>query len=195
MNKKTTIIIASNNAGKIKELQQMLGDLYEVKGMREAGFNLNPEENAPDFKGNALIKAEALAQLTDSIVVADDSGLCCEALNGAPGVITARYAGENATNEENVKKLLLDLKGIKNRKAHFVCSIALIRNNLPYIFEGKVDGEITESVCGEGGFGYDPVFKPIGWDKTFAESTSAEKNAISHRANAVKKMVQFLLAE
>lgn len=195
MNKKTTIIIASNNTGKIKELQQMLGDLYEVKGMREAGFNLNPEENAPDFKGNALIKAEALSQLTDSIVVADDSGLCCEALNGAPGVITARYAGENATNEENVKKLLSDLKGIKNRKAYFVCSIALIRNKLPYIFEGKVDGEITEKITGEGGFGYDPVFKPIGWDKTFAESTATEKNAISHRANAVKKMVQFLLAE
>ena len=135
-----------------------------------------------------------LAKLHPGIsIIADDSGLCVDALDGAPGVYSARYSGPDATSEKNNLKLLESLKGVENRAAHFVCVLALMHNGLEYVFEGKVQGTIATSLSGSEGFGYDPLFIPEGYDKSFADLDPAIKKEISHRANAVKQLKNFLM--
>jgi XTP/dITP diphosphohydrolase len=182
------ILIATGNAGKLKEFRHMLGSEYEVLGLADIDFEGDIVEDAETFSENALIKARVLHAHTGLAVLADDSGLEVDFLNGAPGVRTARYAGENATSEENITKLMGALKDVdvKKRGARFQCALAWITNNSEeFVFEGSCDGAISETVRGAGGFGYDPVFIPSGFDISFAEMTGDEKKVLSHRGKAL----------
>jgi len=149
-------------------------------------------EDQPTLEGNALKKARYVGEMTGLPSLSDDTGLEVEALNGAPGVFSARYAGENVTYQENVLKLLSEMEGKQNRRAQFKTVMAYIGSEGEYTFEGVVPGEILDFQKGDGGFGYDPVFLPNGFDKTFAELDSKTKNSISHRARAIQKFIGFL---
>jgi len=186
------LIFCSGNKHKAAEMQLLMPAWLEVKSMREVGVLEEIVENGSTFAENALIKARYVSQKTGLSVFSDDSGLVVDSLNGAPGIFSARYAGPNATSVDNVHKLLSELKGESNRKAHFICVIALIYNKKEILFEGRVDGLIKQEIAGEGGFGYDPVFVPVGYNQTFAELDAAVKSKISHRALAVRKMVEWL---
>ncbi|MFM7176394.1 MAG: RdgB/HAM1 family non-canonical purine NTP pyrophosphatase [Bacteroidota bacterium] len=186
------LIFCSGNKHKASEIQLLMPDWLHVKSMREVGVFDDIIEDGTTFEENALIKARYVAQKSNLPVFSDDSGLVVDTLNGGPGIYSARYAGPDATSVENVQKLLTELKGVSNRKAHFVCVIALIINGKEMLFDGRVDGLITQETVGVGGFGYDPIFIPDGYRQTFAELDSAVKNRISHRALAVKKMVEWL---
>ena len=186
------LLFASSNKGKTTEIKSLLNGLYEVKDLNDIGFFDDIPETGGTLEENALIKARFLCKLKHADCFADDSGLMVEALNGEPGVHSARYAGDEKDPSKNIDLLLDRLVGKTNRKASFVTVIALILGNEQYLFEGRIDGHISEERRGEKGFGYDPVFIPDGYDKSFAEMTSDEKNAISHRAKAVKKLVDFL---
>ena len=193
MNKKD-IIIASGNQHKIEEVKAILSPLgYYVRSMKEVGIDLDVEETGQSFEENAILKARALGKVTKEIVLADDSGLEVEILNNEPGVYSARYSGSRDM-EQNIDLLLKNLANKSNRKAAFITVISLLLDGKEYFFEGRVEGEITPDKRGDKGFGYDPVFIPEGHHKTFAEMTEEEKNAISHRAIAVKKLVDFLLS-
>lgn len=186
------IFIASANKHKISELRQMLAPLgIELYSALDYPNTDEVDEDQPDLRGNALKKARFWHEKTGLPTLADDTGLEVEALSGAPGVYSARYAGSNATYGDNLRKLLSEMKGVENRKARFRTVAALVddRENL---FEGICEGEITIEPKGSKGFGYDPVFKPDGFDKTFAELSSGEKNRISHRGKALEKVVRFL---
>lgn len=186
------LLIASNNAGKVNEIKSMLPHL-QVFSLKDAGIDVDVVEDKDSFSGNALKKAQEIAKLHPEYwVLADDSGLCCNALNGAPGIYTARYAGENATNADNIEKLLKALKDENDRSAHFFCALAFCRDGLSYVFEGKVDGQIAHKIEGDGGFGYDPVFIPTTYQNTFAELDSGIKKKISHRNEALKKFMAFI---
>lgn len=187
-------VLATNNAHKAQELEQMLHGLVVLKTLKDVGFTEDIIEDADTFAGNALIKARTVYEATENNTIADDSGLVVETLNGAPGIYSARYAGVGATDGDNVKKLLTEMEGKANRKAYFVCVIALVINGLEYVFEGRVYGTIAEEIKGAAGFGYDPVFIPEGHTRSFAEFASEEKNTISHRSEAVKKLKHFLEA-
>ena len=194
------LIIASNNAGKIREIKEILGSHFDgVLSAREAGADIDPEENADSFMGNALIKAKAYAELfPDDAVLADDSGLCVDALNGAPGIYSARFAGEGHNDEANKKKLLEEMKDVpfEKRNAHFACAMALIRGGKADIEAlGRVDGKIMFTERGENGFGYDPLFlyEPTGL--SFAEMDAESKNAVSHRHNALMLVLAALAEE
>ena len=192
------IVLASSNKHKITELKTILSAVLdgmdiEVITLKEAGIDTEIDENGTTFDENALIKANVAAS-TGMIGVADDSGLVVDALNGAPGVYSARYAGEHGNDKANNQKLLRELEGSKDRKAHFACSIACAfpDGRDPIIVQGRVDGEILCEERGEGGFGYDPLFWVESFGKTLAEMTAEEKNSISHRANALKNFaVEF----
>lgn len=188
------IIAATNNIGKVREIKSILGELgIEVISQKEAGINLEVEENGKTFSENALIKARAINKITNLPVVADDSGLCVDALNGAPGIYSARYAGENATDEDRINKLLNELKGSCDRSAHFTSAAAfVIDEKTEYVAEGLVFGEILDKPCGNGGFGYDPVFYSPELSKSFGEATPEEKNKISHRYRAFTKLKEIL---
>ena len=186
------VLLASNNAKKIKEIKEILGDNYEVFALKDLNLDVDIPENENTFEGNALVKANFLSQHFEGIIIADDSGLEVEALNMEPGVYSARYAGAQRSDEDNMQKLLAELEIFTNRKAQFRTVIALIKDELSYVFEGKVSGEITTSKQGDKGFGYDPIFMPEGYDKTFAQMTADEKNTISHRGQAVKQLAEFL---
>ncbi len=149
-------------------------------------------ETAVTIEGNALLKASTIAEKFDTNCFSDDSGLLVDALNGAPGVYSARYAGEQKNDRNNIDKLLSELKNIENRKAHFKTVMALVLDGKNYIFEGIVNGTISKELRGSNGFGYDPVFIPDGYSKTFAEMSLEEKNSISHRKIALKKLLDFL---
>lgn len=149
-------------------------------------------ETAVTIEGNALLKAKTIAEKFDTSCFADDSGLLVDALNGAPGVYSARYAGEQKNDKDNIDKLLFELKDLDNRKAHFKTVMALILEGKEYLFEGTVNGTITRDLRGSNGFGYDPVFIPDGSSKTFAEMSLEEKNSLSHRKIALKKLLDFL---
>lgn len=187
-----TIVVASNNKHKIKEIKEILTK-YNVIPMSEVGFCQEIEENGKTFKENALIKAETIHQyLKESgknyLVLADDSGLCVEALNGDPGVYSARYAGEHGNEQANRNKLLKQLEG-KDRTAFFCCTIAIVYpNGEQQIFEGKSYGKITEEEIGENGFGYDCIFYSDDLKKTFGEASEEEKNSVSHRSRALQKI-------
>lgn len=160
--------------------------LYDINFTEEIA------ETAVTIEGNALLKARTISEKTRENCFADDSGLLADALNGAPGVYSARYAGEEKNDRANIDKLLFELKGKPNRKAHFKTVMALVINGKEYVFDGIINGTIIGELRGENGFGYDPVFVPDGYSKTFAEMSFEEKNNISHRKIALKKLLEFL---
>lgn len=208
-NKQPDLVIATQNPKKLTELESIIGQaakLYTIKSLIEEFGEpkdvIDWEEDQPDYKGNAFKKVEAIKNYvqcgrSSSIptfgILADDSGLCVDALGGKPGVFSARYAGEDASDSENVKKLLSELQTTVNRKAHFSCCIAYWcpETDMTHYFEGKVEGEIITSARTAGGFGYDPVFVPHGFTQSFAEMSAAQKNKISHRSKALGAWKDF----
>ena len=190
------IVIASNNEKKIKELKTILNSLgYDPITRKAAGVPDDFEvlEDADTFEGNSYKKALEIMKLTGEITLADDSGLCVDALGGRPGVFSARFSGENASDSENNEKLFTMLEGEDDRRASFICVITLIfPNGQTITASGECKGKISTKKALEGGFGYDPLFIPDGYEKTFAELGSEVKNEISHRALALKEMVKKL---
>ena len=186
------LIFATHNAHKADEVKAIVGNLFEVKNLSDINFFDEIPETGNTFKENAFQKVKYLHDKLNCNCFADDSGLSVDALNGAPGIFSARYAGEPSNSQRNTEKLLNTLKNISNRKAQFTCVIAVILDGQTHFFEGVIHGTITETPYGEGGFGYDPVFIPDGYDKTFAELPADIKNKISHRAIALEKFKQFL---
>lgn len=191
------IIIATHNKGKIAEFKQLLSDLpITIYSLHDFPDISEVEETGSTFHENAALKAETIAKQLGKPVMADDSGLVVDVLKGEPGVYSARYASENASDEENIEKLLTKLAGqtSDNRSAHFICVLAFAFPNGETVFhEGKCYGTISETVAGHAGFGYDPVFIPNGYDITFAEMDAANKNKLSHRYHALLAMRQYLL--
>lgn len=186
------IVFATNNAHKLSEVQAVLGDRFRLVTLAECGITEEIPEDAPTLEGNALQKARYVHERTGADCFADDTGLEVDALDGAPGVHSARYATDGHDFAANNRLLLRNLADAADRSAHFRTVIALILDGREYLFEGRVDGRIAESETGCGGFGYDPLFVPEGFDKTFAEMGADEKNAISHRGRAVRRLVEFL---
>jgi XTP/dITP diphosphohydrolase len=186
------LVFATNNQHKLQEIKEILKGKFEVVSLKEINFFDEIEEPFETLHENALQKARVVHQFCGLDVFSDDTGLEVDVLNGAPGVYSARYAGENCSFQDNVKKLLKALISEENRKAKFRTVIALILNNKEYTFDGVVEGEITKEQSGSEGFGYDPIFKPEGFETTFAEMTSEAKNNISHRGRAVQKLTTFL---
>lgn len=177
-------VLATKNKGKVSELRKILQD-SEIVTMTEAGFDEDIVEDGSTFEENALIKARAVCSALGTAAIADDSGIEVYALDMAPGIYSARYAGEDATDEDRVIKLLSELEGKDDRRARFVCAAALcLPDGREAVCKGVIEGVVLQSPRGDGGFGYDPVFKPIGFDKTVAEMSGDEKNEISHRAKA-----------
>ena len=171
----------------------MLPNHFKIKSLDEINCTSEIPETSDTIEGNALQKADYVKHNYSIDCFADDTGLEIDALDGAPGVYSARWAGENCSYEDNVKKTLVELKGIKDRKARFKTVIALNLNEKTYLFEGIIEGEITEQPSGDSGFGYDPIFIPKGYAQTFAEMPKELKNKISHRAIAIKKLITFLI--
>ncbi len=186
------LIFATHNAHKADEVKAIVGNLFEVKNLSDINFFDEIPETGNTFKENAFQKVKYLHDKLNCNCFADDSGLSVDALNGAPGILSARYAGEPSNSQRNTEKLLNTLKNISNRKAQFTCVIAVILDGQTHFFEGIIRGTITEYPQGEGGFGYDPIFIPDGYDKTFAELPAEIKNKISHRAIAMQKFQLFL---
>jgi len=186
------IVFASNNLHKIREINNVLGSSFKLLNLRNISMEEDIPENEPTLEGNALHKARFIHQATGMNVFADDTGLETEALNGEPGVHSARFAGENKDSEANIDKLLSLLEKKTSRKARFRTVIALILEGKEYLFEGTVNGEIIYERRGKMGFGYDSVFVPEGWNMTFAEMDLDEKNKISHRARAFAALKAFL---
>lgn len=186
------LVFATNNQNKVNEIKSLLGEGIEILTLKEIGCNEELPETQETLEGNALQKARYVADNYNVNCFADDTGLEIESLNGAPGVYSARYAGENCVAEDNITKILSELDGKENREAKFRTIVSLILDDQEYYFEGKVDGSIKRSKSGSDGFGYDPIFQPNGFDITFSEMSMAEKNAISHRGKAVSKLIEFL---
>ena len=189
---KKKFVFATNNAHKLEEVTAILGDKIELLSMKDIHCHADIPETADTLEGNALLKARYIFENYNMDCFADDTGLEVEALNGAPGVYSARYAGDAHNSEANMRKLLQDMEGIENRKAQFRTVFALIINGKEHLFEGIVKGEITKPRCGSSGFGYDPVFIPEGYTQTYAEMGNTLKNKISHRALATNKLCNFL---
>lgn len=190
------LLFATNNAHKARELKEIMAGKFDVLSLAEAGVSIDVDETGETFAENALLKAEAVAKLTGCAALADDTGLCVDALGGAPGVRSARYAGEHGNDAANVALLLENLADVPApRTARFVCAMALARpGREPLVVEGRAEGEIIAERRGANGFGYDPVFL-YGTGKTFAEMNEDEKNAVSHRKNAAKALLAALEAE
>ncbi len=186
------LIFATNNKHKLKEVSNMLSGMFGVVGLSELNFFEDIPETADNLQDNAEIKAKFIYNRFGINCFADDTGLEVEALGGAPGVLSARYAGEPTNSEKNIDKLLLALKNATNRRARFRTVIALVFEGKTYFFEGVVNGTIVEERLGFFGFGYDSVFVPEGYDKTFAQMSEKDKNLISHRGKAIEKLVDFL---
>ena len=190
---KRTVVFATNNQHKLEEVRKILGDSFEVRSLEDIGCRTEIPETGSTFRENALQKAQFVKKFYGFDCFADDSGLEVEALGGKPGVHSARYASETGHDSEaNMTKLLGELDGVENRRANFRTVIAFVTDDSVHYFEGKVDGKILVERRGQGGFGYDPLFLPDGYDKTFAEMSADEKNSISHRGKAVEKLVAFL---
>jgi XTP/dITP diphosphohydrolase len=189
------IVLSTDNKNKVREIKSILKDLsFEVISKSEAGLSdIEVEETESTLSGNALLKAKAISEKTKGIVLADDTGLFVEALDGEPGVYSARYAGEDGNDKKNREKLLEKLKNSKNRKAKFVTSIAIVfEGGNTEIIEGECRGVITEAEIGTNGFGYDSIFVPEDYEETFAELGNEVKNRISHRAKALEKLKERL---
>lgn len=188
----TPLVFASHNANKIKEIRAMLPSGFTLKSLAECGFSDEIPETGLTLTDNAILKARFAAERTSLPCFADDSGLEVTALNGAPGVFSARYAGESKNDRTNNQKLLSELNGIKDRSARFKTVIALWWCDKMHLFEGTVSGRIAETPKGSNGFGYDPIFIPEGHERTFAEFSMEEKAALSHRGRALDKLLVFL---
>ena len=186
------LVFATNNQYKLKELQAILGDHFELLSLKDIGCSEEIPEDYPTLEGNARQKALYIHEKYDYPCFADDTGLEIDALNGEPGVYSARYAGEAKDSQANMNKVLENLQTEDNRKARFRTVISLVLDNEEKQFEGIVEGEITREKRGDSGFGYDPIFLPDGYVKTFAEMDLSAKNEISHRARAVQKLVEYL---
>lgn len=187
------LVFATNNAHKLEEISSILGDKIELLSLKDIGCHADIPETADTLEGNALLKSSFIYRNYGLNSFGDDTGLEVEALGGAPGVYSARYAGgEGHDSQANMRKLLCELEGVENRKARFRTAISLILDGKEYLFEGIINGEIIKEKRGDSGFGYDPIFKPEGYEQTFAELGAEVKNEISHRALAVKKLAQFL---
>ncbi|MCS4238512.1 XTP/dITP diphosphohydrolase [Myroides gitamensis] len=186
------LIFASNNKNKIKEIKNQVPDSIEILSLEDIGCMVDIPETADTIEGNALLKANYIKRHYGFNCFADDSGLEVDALAGAPGVYSARYAGEDKNDQANNAKLLSELEAKDDRKANFKTVIALHYNGEEHLFTGIIEGEILKEAQGEGGFGYDPLFQATGMTKSFAELTLEEKNAVSHRGKAVSQLVAFL---
>jgi len=186
------LVFATNNQHKLKEVKELLPDRIKVLSLSDIGCNEEIPETAATLAGNAIIKADYVTQRYGYNCLADDTGLAVDALDGAPGVYSARYAGDDCTPEDNIQKLLKTLETKDNRKAKFSTVIALNLQGKQYLFKGDCKGEILTKKQGQCGFGYDPIFRPSGFERSFAEMTSDEKGAVSHRGKAIKKLECFL---
>lgn len=185
-------IFATQNKNKALEIQRMLPDSIQVKTLSEIGCHEDIPETAATLAGNAKLKSEYVAENFGVACFADDTGLEIAALNGAPGVYSARYAGDQKNSDDNMDKVLSEMVDQTNRKARFRTVISLIVDGKEHQFEGIVNGEITREKSGKEGFGYDPIFKPAGYEVTFSEMSMEAKNAISHRGIAIRKLVDFI---
>lgn len=190
-----SLIFATNNQHKVDEVKSVLNGIFEVITLKDAGINIEIPEPFDTLEENALQKSGTIHRLTNKNCFSEDTGLEVFALNGAPGVKSARYAGEQASFSDNVQKLLTDMEGIQHREARFRTVISLILNNKEYQFEGICNGKITTEASGEKGFGYDPVFIPDGDTRCFADMTMEEKNQYSHRQKAITQLISFLKSQ
>jgi len=188
-----TIVFATNNSHKLGELRRIAGDKYTILSLGDIGCHDDIPETASTLKGNAEQKARYVKERYGYDCFADDTGLMVDALDGAPGVYSARYAGPGHDSEANMKLLLKNLENTDNRAAHFSTVIALVQGEEMHFFEGSVYGTILREPAGDGGFGYDPIFEPEGLGVSFAQMSAEEKNAISHRGRAVAKLMDYLL--
>ena len=186
------LIFATNNPHKLREIQDLLGDNFKLNSLKDFDFFEDIPETGDTLEKNASQKANFIYKLFSRDVFADDTGLEIDALKGKPGVHSARYAGQEKNSAANTKRVIYELKNVRNRKARFRTVISLIINGKEHSFEGIVEGIILKSQHGQKGFGYDPVFQPSGYSQTFAEMELKQKNLISHRAIAFKKLVGFL---
>ncbi len=188
------LIIASNNKHKIKEIKQILGGKFEcILSLKEAGISHETVEDGTTFLENAAKKAREIAEISGVAALADDSGICAHALDGAPGIMSARYSGEHGDDEANNDLLLLNLSDKEDKSAHYTCAMVIAYPDGKEISaEGYMYGRIVNERRGDGGFGYDPLFVPDGEERTVAEMSEAEKNAISHRAKALEKILELL---
>jgi len=185
------LIFASHNENKVKEIRKLFSPEITILSLNDIDFHEEIDETGSTLEENSKIKAQTIFDLTGENVFADDSGLFVEALGGAPGVFSARYAG-TGNSSDNIQKLLSEMNEFDNRKAYFKTTICLFLNGEIHFIDGEIHGEILREIRGTDGFGYDPVFKPNGFDKTFAEMDLIQKNQISHRALAIKKLITFI---
>lgn len=190
-----TLIFSTNNKHKLDEVSSILKDVCQISSLSDMGIDTDIPETGTTLEENAMIKTRFIWEIKKTNCFADDTGLEVEALDNAPGVYSARYAGDAHDSVANMKKLLVNMQGITNRKARFRTVIAAIINQKEYFFDGIINGTIIESSKGEKGFGYDPIFVPDGYDKTFAELGDEIKNKISHRAIAVGKLKAFFQSQ
>jgi len=188
----TTLVFATGNSNKVREVNEMLGDQYFIKSLKDIGCDVDIPETSPTLEGNALQKARYVKENYGLDCFSEDTGLEIDALNGEPGVYTARYGGPEKDADQNMDKALQNLEGKTNRGAQFRTVLALIKDGKEYLFEGICRGTIRTKKSGGGGFGYDPIFEPEGFKITFAEMEKADKNAVSHRGKAVRKLIEFL---
>lgn len=186
------LVFATNNTHKLDEARAILNSKFKILSLNELGCFEDIAETADTLEGNALLKVRFIAEKYHVNCFSDDTGLEIAALDGAPGVYSARFAGEDKNSFANMQKVLHLLDGKENRIARFRTAVALFFNDKEYIFEGKISGKIITEPCGSSGFGYDPIFVPDGYTQTFAQLTEKQKNAISHRALALQKLAKFL---
>jgi XTP/dITP diphosphohydrolase len=186
------LVFASNNAHKVREIREMLGDQYRILSLADIGFVQDIAETADTLEGNALLKARTIHDFCGKDVFADDTGLEVYALNMEPGVYSARYAGMQKNDSDNMSLLLQKMEQLENRSARFRTAIALIMQGKSFLFEGIVEGRIAQQASGSGGFGYDPIFIPENENLSFAEMSADEKNRMSHRGRALQKLRDFL---
>lgn len=184
------LVFATNNMHKLREVREIIGDKFEILSLSEAGVNEELPETSDTLEGNAFEKARRVRELTGLDCFADDTGLMVDALDGAPGVYSARYAGEHCSPEDNMIKLLKNLDGVRNRSARFMTVIAVVCDKGEFHFEGAAEGSIALEKAGANGFGYDPIFISAETGKRFAEMSDAEKNSISHRGRAVREFIK-----
>ncbi|KIC03604.1 deoxyribonucleotide triphosphate pyrophosphatase [Flavobacterium sp. JRM] len=186
------LVFASNNKNKILEIQSILDGSIKILSLEDIGCHEDIPETADTIEGNAILKADYVTKKYGYDCFADDTGLEISALNGEPGVYSARYAGEQRNSDDNMNKVLNGLNNVSNRKAHFKTVIALNLNGKQHLFTGIADGSITQEKKGDQGFGYDPIFQPEGYEETFAELPLTVKNKISHRGKATQQLIDFL---
>lgn len=186
------LIFATNNENKVEEIKQVIGNLFSIVSLKDAGINIDIPEPHATLEENASEKSKTIYRITKENVFSEDTGLEVDFLNGLPGVISARYAGEGKNSSDNIEKLLKDLDNIQNRNARFRTIISLILKGNEYQFEGICEGEIAYQIKGNKGFSYDRIFIPNGADATFAEMDVNEKNKFSHRKKATEKLILFL---